>query len=34
VELEPDQHHPMITVSGGSVDLPVVAGQLRFVRSS
>jgi hypothetical protein len=30
VELEPDQHHPAITVSGGSVELPVVAGQLRF----
>jgi hypothetical protein len=30
VELEPDQHHPAITVSDGSVELPVVSGQLRF----
>jgi predicted acyl esterase len=30
VELEPDPHHPTLTVTGGSVRLPVVEGELRF----
>ena len=31
-EIEPDARHPVLTVSGGSLTLPVVSGELRFAK--